>query len=88
MFCLRLKVIYKSLNKKCNCVFVVSLEETIISFVKLTIKELKQIVQEAWWEETYDKLLMDDPAIEADTLIVPKSSKEKIKKWAKAMKLA
>jgi hypothetical protein len=62
--------------------------ETIISFVKLTIKELKQIVQEAWWEETYDKLLMDDPAIEADTLIVPKSSKEKIKKWAKAMKLA
>jgi hypothetical protein len=56
--------------------------------VQLTIKELRQIIKEAWWEETYDKLLMDDPAMDADTMIVPKTSKEKIKKWAKAMKLA
>jgi hypothetical protein len=56
--------------------------------VLLSIKELKSIIREAWWEESYDKLLMDDPAIEADTVIVPKTSKEKIKKWAKAMKLA
>jgi hypothetical protein len=63
-------------------------EETIFIFVKLSIKELKSIIREAWWEESYDKLLMDDPAIEADTVIVPKTSKEKIKKWAKAMKLA
>lgn len=39
-------------------------------------------------EESYDKLLMDDPAFNAKSVYVKDEWKVKIKKWAKDMKLA
>lgn len=39
-------------------------------------------------EESYDELLMDDPAFEAPSVYVKDEWKAKIKKWAKDMKLA
>ena len=55
--------------------------------MKLSVGSLRILINELWWEEQYDSLLMNDPAMDAETLIVPKQSKDKIKKWAKDMKL-
>lgn len=65
------------------CVFF----HTIFICMKLSIGSIRLLINELWWEEQYDKLLMNDPAMDAETLIVPKTSKDKIKKWAKDMKL-
>ncbi len=49
---------------------------------------IRKILDEAWWEESYDKELMDDPAFAEKSMLVPDDIKKKIKKYNSDMGLS
>lgn len=49
---------------------------------------IKSILLEAWWEETYNKNIIDDPAYAKTSLLVPDDIKDKITKYLVKMGLA
>jgi len=49
--------------------------------------EFKRLLREEWWAEAYDKALVDDPALEKHSVLVPDDIKHSIKKWTAAMGL-
>lgn len=53
----------------------------------LVREELTRLLGEDWWAESYDKSLVDDPAFQEDSVLVPNDIKDTIKKWTRAMKL-
>ena len=53
----------------------------------LVREELTRLLGEDWWAESYDKALVDDPAFQEDSVLVPNDIKDTIKKWTRAMKL-
>ena len=59
--------------------------------MKITIGQLRKIIRESLSgsqpEESYKIHLLDDPAFQEDSVLVPNDIKKKIKKWAKDMKL-
>lgn len=60
--------------------------------MKLTIGQLRRIIRESLSgshpDETYDKELLDDPSFDKPSVYVPDDVKNKIKSWAKDMKLS
>lgn len=48
---------------------------------------IKDIIKEEWWEESYDKNLLDDPAFDEKSVYVPDDIKDSIRSWAKSMGL-
>lgn len=62
-----------------------------LELVKLTIKQLRNLVKEqlagSHPEESYDKELIDDPAIAQKSVYVPDDIKDSIKTWMKDMQL-
>ena len=63
----------------------------IVTDVKITIGELRQIVKEtiagSQPDETYEDYLLDDPFFNKPSVLIIDDTKKKIKAWAKAMKL-
>lgn len=59
----------------------------ILLIKKLIREELTKVLDEDWWAESYDKALVDDPAYQEDSVLVPNDIKDSIKKWSRAMKL-
>ena len=61
--------------------------------MKITIKELRQLIREKIQEEeskdkTYKQELEDDPSYKEKSVLVPDDIKKKIKKWSRDMKLS
>lgn len=59
--------------------------------MKITIGQIRQLIREGLSgsqpDETYSGYLLDDPAFDESSVLVSNDIKEKIKAWAKAMKL-
>lgn len=55
--------------------------------MKFSIKQLKNIIREAWWEEQYNKRMIDDEKYKEESALVPDEIKQKINKWFVNMKL-
>lgn len=55
--------------------------------MKLRLSELKRIIAEEWWSESYDHNLLDDDAFLSSSVLVPDETKRKISKWAVDMGL-
>lgn len=60
--------------------------------MKITVGRLRQLIRETLAgshpDETYDKELMDDETFNQPSVYVPDWVKDKIRKWAKDMKLS
>lgn len=50
-------------------------------------KFIQTVLKEEWWEETYNKKIVDDDAFKGTSIIVNDDAKEKIKKWLQQMKM-
>ena len=50
--------------------------------------ELEKIISEEWWAEAYDKNLIDDPALDKRSVLVPDDIKDAIKNWSRKMGLS
>lgn len=59
--------------------------------MKMTMGQLRQVIRDAIAgsqpEEAYSEELFDDPSFKEKSVYVPDSAKEKMKKWARDMKL-
>ena len=60
---------------------------TVRNIRALVREEFKRLLREAWYEESYDKNLMDDPVLKKKSVYVPDDIKLAIRKWMKAMGL-
>ena len=60
-------------------------ERIIREFVR---EEIKRMVSEEWWAESYDKDLMDDPAFKRRSILVPDDIKDSIRSWSRKMGLS
>jgi len=60
--------------------------------MKMTIAEIRKIIREvisgSQPDEAYDLELMDDPKFSDDSVYVPNWEKDKIRTWARDMKLS
>jgi hypothetical protein len=60
--------------------------------MKIRLRVLREVIRKAlggsYPDESYDKELLSDPAFAEDSVYVPNDVKEKIKSWAKDMKLS
>lgn len=60
--------------------------------MKITIKQLREVIRRSLGgshpDESYDKELLDDPAFSEKSVYVSDEIKDKIRKWAKDMKLS
>jgi hypothetical protein len=55
--------------------------------MKIRLSELRQLIQEVWWEENYGDGSEKDLMFDEKSVLVPKDIKSKIKKYFKAMRL-
>jgi hypothetical protein len=60
--------------------------------MKMTIGQLREVIKRSFAgsqpDETYKIDLLDDPAFSEKSILVPDDIKDKIRKWAKDMKLS
>lgn len=60
--------------------------------MRITIEQLRQVIREVLAgsqpEESYSEELLDDPGFKKKSVFVRDDAKEKIKSWAKDMKLS
>src|SRR5258706_15127632 len=66
--------------------------QSILTVMKLTLRELRNIIQERLSgsapDETYENDLIDDKAFKKKSVYVPNDIKRSIKKWTKSMGLS
>lgn len=49
---------------------------------------IKSVLLETWWEEVYNKSILDDPSFAKDSVLVPNDIKDKIANYLVKMGLA